>query len=119
MDKLDITDKHKLLLPVGNYQTVNSAALKQQIPDFPANLMMVGMFGCNRRDISWRLKDLPPDLGSQVGQSAHIFERELDMHVEVSLSDILATQPEPTPAVALLQSMRQEVMHAVEVLQSA
>lgn len=119
VDKLDITDKHKLLLPVGNYQTINTDILRQQIPDLPAGFMMIGYFGHNRRDITWRTQRLPSDLGNLVAPTTHLYERELDVHVEVSLSDAAAGIPNPASATLLLRNMLNEVRSAVNLLQSA
>ena len=44
--KLDIIDKHKLLIPTGDYTRLSSEMLIKQVPDFPRGLINCG-FGQN------------------------------------------------------------------------
>ncbi|PIV44623.1 MAG: hypothetical protein COS27_01300, partial [Nitrospirae bacterium CG02_land_8_20_14_3_00_41_53] len=46
--KLDIIDKHKLLIPTGDYTRLSSEMLIKQVPDFPRGLINCG-FGQNNR----------------------------------------------------------------------
>ena len=54
VDKFDIQDKHKLLIPVGDYTTIASHQIIKQVPDFPRDLTDFG-FGQNRRDVVWKI----------------------------------------------------------------
>jgi hypothetical protein len=52
--KFDILDKHKLLIPTGDYSRISSETLIKQVPDFPAGLINCG-FGQNKRDVAWSI----------------------------------------------------------------
>lgn len=52
--KLDILDKHKLLIPTGDYTRLSSEILIKQVPDFPRGLVSCG-FGQNNRDVAWNI----------------------------------------------------------------
>ncbi len=54
---LDVLDKHKLLIPVGDYTNLDAAQLKKLVPDFPLSSGTFG-FGCNNRDMVWNIKPM-------------------------------------------------------------
>lgn len=54
--KFDILDKHKLLIPTGDYTKISSETLIKQVPDFPRGLFNCS-FGQNNRDVTW---NIPP-----------------------------------------------------------
>lgn len=82
IDKLDIVDKHKLLIPTGDYTTISGDIIRMQVPDFPAQVGLMH-FGMNRRDVGWTAQSLPRDLGEAVPPTLNIFEKELDVPVEI------------------------------------
>ena len=52
--KLDIIDKHKLLIPTGDYTTLNSEIIRPFVPDLP--FFGISNFGANSRDIGWPIE---------------------------------------------------------------
>lgn len=52
---LDIMDKHKLLIPTGNFTEISSSKIKKLVPDFPP---INGGFGNNRRDVVWNIQPM-------------------------------------------------------------
>ncbi len=54
---LDIIDKHKLLIPTGNYTRINSEIIQSQVPDFPGGLTDFGASNC-QRDVVWSIPAL-------------------------------------------------------------
>jgi hypothetical protein len=81
--KLDIIDKHKLLVPTGNYTRLSSDIIRKQVPDFPPGLTDCS-FGQCHRDVVWnilplnrkqrRARKIPP-MG--------ILEQELNVPVDI------------------------------------
>lgn len=61
IDELDIEDKHKLLIPLGDSKILQASEIRRQVPDFP--LIFGGEIGLNMnpRDIGW---DLPQSASS-------------------------------------------------------
>lgn len=55
--ELDILDKHKLLIPTGDYTRISSEILIKQVPDFPRGLVNCG-FGQNNRDVVWNIQPM-------------------------------------------------------------
>ena len=78
---LDVLDKHRLLIPVGDYTSLSAELMKKLVPDFPMASGTFG-FGCNRRDIVW---DIEPMNWTQRRKAkippSNIKEQELDKHV--------------------------------------
>ncbi|MFH0957445.1 MAG: hypothetical protein V1897_01950 [Pseudomonadota bacterium] len=81
--KLDIIDKHKLLIPTGDYTKISSEILIKQVPDFPRGLVNCG-FGQNNRDVVW---NIPPmnRAKCQVAKipDSGILEQELNVPVDI------------------------------------
>ena len=81
--KLDILDKHKILIPTGDYTTLSSEMLIKQVPDFPRGLVNCS-FGQNNRDVAWNI----PPMNRAQRRSARIpesgiFEQELNVPVGI------------------------------------
>lgn len=81
--KLDIIDKHKLLVPTGDYTRLSSEMLIKQVPDFPRGLDNCG-FGQNHRDVVWNI----PPMNREERRSAKIpdsgiLEQELNVPVDI------------------------------------
>lgn len=98
---LDVLDKHKLLVPTGNYIKINSVMIQRLVPDFPSGLINCS-FGNNYRDVGWQVKPMtwtkrrkfkiPP---------SNIVEQELDVPVDIVISNIDPTKP----AIVLVQEL--------------
>jgi hypothetical protein len=83
INELDIVDKHRLLIPVGDYTRLSGKMIRRQVPDFPQGLIDVS-FGDNRRDVGW---SIPPMNRAQrrtakVPKSG-ILEQKLDVPVGI------------------------------------
>jgi hypothetical protein len=83
--RLDILDKHKLLIPTGDYTRLSSEMLIKQVPDFPSGFGIVNcIFGQSHRDVSWSI----PPMNRGQRRSAKIpesgiLEQELNVPVEI------------------------------------
>lgn len=83
IDQIDIPDKHRTLTPTADYTRVSSDMLRRQIPDAPGFFGQAS-FGGNRRDIAWPLGNIPKSaLGQIVAPTYFMFEKELDVPVEI------------------------------------
>jgi len=98
---LDVLDKHKLLIPTGDFTKISSSMIQRQVPDFPSGLMSCG-FGNNRRDVGWKVEPMTwtQRRKSKIPRS-NIIEEELDVPVEIVISDIDPTKP----ALEVLQEL--------------
>ena len=93
--KFDILDKHKLLIPTGDYTRLSSEMLIRQVPDFPLNLINCS-FGQNRRDIVWNI----PPMNREQRRAAKtpdsgIIEKELNVSVDIVFTGEGATHSRP------------------------
>jgi hypothetical protein len=83
IEKMDIPDKHTDLTPMADYKTLSQEILRRQIPDFPKGVNNLG-FGGFRRDISWPFTSVDMDsVGRIVPPTTCVFEKELDVPVEI------------------------------------
>ncbi|GAD89841.1 hypothetical protein VHA01S_028_00400 [Vibrio halioticoli NBRC 102217] len=98
---LDVMDKHKLLVPTGNFTKINSTMIQRLVPDFPSGLTDCGAGNCYR-DVVWRVQ---PMTWTQRRKAkippSNIIEQELDVPVEIIISDIDPTKP----AIQTLQEL--------------
>jgi hypothetical protein len=111
---LDVMDKHKLLVPTGNFTKINSSMIQRLVPDFPSGLINCGV-GNGYRDVVWgvnpmtwtqrRKAKIPP---------SNIIEQELNVPVEIVLSDIDPTKP----ALQILQELIDVTKATIETLYS-
>jgi hypothetical protein len=76
--RLDVVDKHMLLIPTADYKRITSFIIQKQVPDFPSG-MFYGGFGQNGRDVEWPMSPTQP---IPIGALA-VFEQELDVPVDV------------------------------------
>lgn len=106
---LDVVDKHKLLIPTGDFTKISSAMIKKQVPDFPSGLFNCG-FGSNGRDVVWNVPPMPWAV-----MMDSVVEKELDVPVEIVLADVDSSRP----ALEVLQEMIVTTKEAHEVLRSA
>lgn len=97
---LDVIDKHKLLIPTGNFTKITSVVLQQKIPDFPSGLINCGV-GNSHRDVAWYVK---PMTWTQRRKAkippSNIIEEEVDVPVDLVLNGLSSFLP-------VLDSLRQ------------
>ncbi|QEY31523.1 hypothetical protein EVJ50_03915 [Synechococcus sp. RSCCF101] len=85
---LDIKDKHKLLIPVGNYTVINSSSMQRLVPDFPSGLANCG-FGGSSRDVVWRIPQLNRSQRRAMKLPASgILEEKLNLPIDSVLSEV-------------------------------
>ncbi|AZT82601.1 hypothetical protein EHN06_03050 [Marinobacter sp. NP-4(2019)] len=109
---LDVMDKHKLLIPTGNFTKITSAMIQKQVPDFPSGIVDCS-FGNNYRDVGWRVQ---PMTWTQRRKAkipvSNVLEKELDVPVETVLADVDFLRP----ALEILQEMMEATKEARQVL---
>lgn len=80
---LDIMDKHRLLIPAGEYKQITFAMLRTQVLDLP-NIGGMGGFGNNRSgDIAWPLHKNVYALIKDAIPPSGILEQELNVPVQI------------------------------------
>lgn len=90
---LDVTDKHKLLIPTGNFTKITSAMIQEHVPDFPSGLVNCG-FGNNYRDVGWRVQPMTWTQRRKAKLlNSDILEKDLDVPVETVLYDADSVRP--------------------------
>jgi hypothetical protein len=82
--KLDVLDKHRLLIPTGDYTRGLTTMIRQLVPDFPYGLDHISFFHTSFGP--WRLHDnlLQPELGAPVG-GTNKFQREIQIPIDIVL----------------------------------
>jgi hypothetical protein len=86
LERASIPERHRDYTPVANFKQVEASTLKSQIQDFPQCVYGTLAFGRGFRDIEWdagRIDVRKRHIGSLVPGSFVVFERELDVPVEV------------------------------------
>jgi hypothetical protein len=79
----DTVDKHRDLVPTGDYKKLSSEIVRRQVPDFPEGIIDGG-FGQNHRDVVWPLHhSIKSRLGLPGLPLGRILEHELDVPVDV------------------------------------
>lgn len=108
-------DKHKLLVPTGNFTKISSSMIQKLVPDFPSGLMNCG-FGNNYRDVGWQVQ---PMTWTQRRKAkvppSNIIEQELDVPVEIVIGDIDPKKP----ALQVLQEFIALAKSTIQTLYSA
>lgn len=111
---LDVMDKHKLLVPTGNFTKISSSMIQRLVPDFPSGLMNCG-FGNNYRDVAWQVK---PMTWTQRRKAkippSNIIEQKLDVPVEIVIGDIHPKKP----ALQMLQELIELSKSTIKTLYS-
>jgi hypothetical protein len=109
---LDVMDKHKLLVPTGNFTKINSAMIQKLVPDFPSGLIDCGA-GNAYRDVGWRVKPMTWTQRRKAKiHPSNIMEQEIHVPVEIIISDIDPTKP----AIQLLQELIDLTRIAIQTL---
>ncbi|HIF9115501.1 TPA: hypothetical protein ACX6O9_000063 [Photobacterium damselae] len=111
---LDVMDKHKLLIPTGNFTKITSAVLQQKIPDFPSGLVNCGV-GNGNRDVAWNVK---PMTWTQRRKAkippSNIIEQEVDVPVDLVLNGLNYFVP-VLDSLSQLINVAKEVVDKLEV----
>ncbi|MFT5657769.1 MAG: hypothetical protein ACI9KN_001043 [Gammaproteobacteria bacterium] len=90
---LDILDKHKLLIPTGNFTKITSTILQKQIPDFPSGIIDCGAGNCHR-DVAWNIRPMTwTERRKAKIPASNIIEKELDVPVDIVLNDLESFKP--------------------------
>jgi hypothetical protein len=95
LHKLDIIDKHKLLIPTGNYTRLSSDIIRKQVPDFPTGFVDCH-FGQSHRDVVW---DIPAMNREQRRRAkiplSGILEQKLNVPVDIvfAVADVVSLRP--------------------------
>ncbi len=112
---LDVIDKHKLLIPTGNFTKISSSMIQRLVPDFPAGLTNCG-FGNNHRDVTWHCEPMTwiQRRKSRIPSSNMIY-KELDVPVEIVIGDIDQTKP----ALEVLRDLINMAKNTIRTLYSA
>jgi hypothetical protein len=111
---LDVMDKHKLLVPTGNFTEISSSMIQRLVPDFPAGLMNCG-FGKSYRDVAWQVKPMNRTQRRKVKiPPSNIIEQKLDVPVEIVIGDIDPTKP----ALQILQELIELSKSTIKTLYS-
>lgn len=115
--KLDILDKHKLLIPTGDYTRLSSEMLIKQVPDFPRGLGNCG-FGQNHRDVAWSI----PPMNRGQRRSAKIPESgilEQELNVPVDIVFTVAGCVHFRPVIPTLHNLIDAAETTVRVMKNA
>jgi hypothetical protein len=116
IESLDILDKHKLLIPTGDYTRLSGEIIRRQVPDFPINIG-VNEFGNNKRDVGW---SVPPggidqrQIGAIRSPTTHIFEKKLDVPVDIVLS--VGTPGLHRPIIPTLNALVDVAKETIKIL---
>ena len=77
----DLVDKHRLLIPTGNYTRLSGDIIRRQVLDFP---LIDVAFGGFYRDVTWTNSNVPSkQLGTLRPSTTNMFEHELDVPVDI------------------------------------
>lgn len=83
IEQMNAVDKHRHLTPLADYRILRREILVPQVPDFPAGIEDVSVSG-SRIDVIWRSRQIRNDwLGDVVPPSLHLFEKTLNVPMEV------------------------------------
>lgn len=112
--RFDILDKHKLLIPTGDYKSISSEMLVKQVPDFPRGLVDC-VFGQNNRDVVWKI----PPMNRAQRRAARIpdtgvIEQKLNVPVDVVFAVVGSVHFRPViPTIHKLVDAASSTIHAM------
>lgn len=117
INKIDTPEKHRTLTPIGNYTRISDEIIRHQVPDFPVMLIDCA-FGQSHRDVGWRSQNIDTtDLGRICPPSTCIFEKELDVPVEVVF--VIAEPDFRGPVIPTLNKLVDVVRGVLDVMKNA
>jgi hypothetical protein len=111
---LDIIDKHKLLIPTGNYTRITSEIIQREVPDFPGGLTDCGAGSCYR-DVVWNI----PPMNRQQRRARRfpksgILEQELKVPVDIVFAvDGFVNYKSVIPTLQHLVKVARETVEAI------
>ncbi|MBS3650808.1 hypothetical protein KEU06_19535 [Pseudaminobacter sp. 19-2017] len=121
IDKLDILDKHRLLIPTGDYTRISEQLLRAQVPDFPQDLSIdCVIFGSNQRDIMWGVPRhvlARIDLGGIRPPTLNQFEKELDVPVDIVFE--IGGDGTPRPVIPTLHALVNVTAKTIKIIKAA
>jgi hypothetical protein len=113
----DLVDKHRLLIPTANYTKLSTDEIRHQVPDFPMNMQNVGMVG-GHRDVVWINRSVPRDqLGSVRPPTVNIFEREIDVPVDIVF--IVGRLGKFRPVILTLNALVDTTRQTIKIIREA
>jgi hypothetical protein len=115
--KLDILDKHKLLIPTGDYTRISSEMLVKQVPDFPRGLVNCA-FGQNNRDVAWNI----PPMNRAQRRAARIPETgvlEQNLNVPVEIVFTIAGYVNHSPVIPTIHKLIDAANSTIQVMRNA
>ena len=116
--ELDIIDKHQFPIPTGNYSEITGDIMQRQIPDFPFSGSGANTVSFTGRDVSWTTRQIPPGtLGDIKPPTTHIYEKVLDVPVEIVFQP--RSDGEPRPLISTLNQLIEVARTTVLVIQDA
>lgn len=114
---INIVDKHKFPIPVGDFTKITSTQILNQIPDFPRGLVNCG-FGLHKRDVVWKSRIIDPkSIGKIVPPTTCVFHKVLDVPVGLMFS--IREPLYYAPVVDTLKDMAIEVERILNVMSKA
>lgn len=113
---INIVDKHKFPVPVGNFTKISSSQIISQVPDFPRGLVD-GRFGENRRDVVWQSRHFDnKDIGEVIPPTLNLFHKRLNVPVTLMFS--IREYDYYEPVVNTLYSMSDEISRILSVMRN-
>ena len=117
IEKFDILDKHRLLIPTGDYKKLSSEIIRKQVPDFPAGVINCS-FGQNRRDVAWNM----PPINRETRRSmkipiSGILEQEINVPVDIIFD--IASCGDICPVVPTLPQIVDVTRSTIAIIRSA
>lgn len=108
LHEFDVIDKHKLLVPLGDYTEIDTQMLRQQIPDLPGGFNGTFGFGSNARDIVWTGAPSPYLTGLE--------KREKELHVPVNVVLKAGSSNNLLPLIPTLHGLTNVAVETIEFL---
>jgi hypothetical protein len=119
LHNLDLRDKHKLLIPTGDYAHIVGAEIVKEVPDFPLATTKSLPMGGFEKYITWPGK-MTSSQRKKLGVTLwSIYERELLPVVDVVFRFQLKTVSDLTPVVPTLEGLTVTVRNTVERMRTA
>lgn len=116
--EMDLLDKHRLLIPTGDYTQISGAIIRRQVPDFPMMLASISV-GQNREgDVSWFIAPLDEEKRRALNvPESGILEQELDIPVQIVFS--VAPAGHQRPVVPTLHQLVDVTKETVRIMRAA
>lgn len=117
LHKLDIIDKHKLLIPTGDYTRLSSDIIRKQVPDFPPGLVDCH-FGQNNRDVGWDIAPINREQRRKLKiPTSGILEQKLNVPVDIVFAVTNGTHIRPV--IPTLHQLVDVVKATISIMRNA